>query len=410
MGGSEAEGFPATRAEALRRLARVDPRAYAASRNRLDGAVTGLSPWLTHGLVSLPEAAAVISQRHPLSTRDKLVAEFGWREFFQQVATHAGDAILADMRPTLPWSGRYASAVPADVREARCGVGAIDAAVRTLYATGYLHNHARLWLASYLVHVRKVHWRAGADWLWAHLLDGDLASNHLSWQWVAGSFSAKPYLFNAENVARFAPAGDAAWDCTGTVVDTDYEALEALARGGGDAGPEPGASALEAAPEPALYAVPPESDPSAPGPLTRGLAPPDPARWAGRTLELVHPWACAQSVEPGAWRLGVVHLPAHAAWPWSPARWRFVMAALSAQCDAVWVGELRALPGLDAAARVVAHECLFPGYRPALEAAGARLAPLPRLFHWPQAAARSFSQFWNHAASKGMRLPAGVAS
>ncbi len=395
-GGGDAASFPATRAEALRRLARVDPRAYAASRNRLDGAVTRLSPYLTHGLVSLPEAVAVIAQRHPLSTRDKLVAEFGWREFFQQVAAHAGDAILADMRPTLPWPGHYASAVPADVREARCGVGAVDAAVRTLYATGYLHNHARLWLASYLVHVRKVHWRAGADWLWAHLLDGDLASNHLSWQWVAGSFSAKPYLFNAENVARFAPAGDATWDCAGTVVDADYESLEALARSGGDAGPEPGTPAREAVMEPALYATPAGTDPS----------PLDPARWAGRTLELVHPWACALSAEPGAWRLGVVHLPAHAAWPWSAARWRFVMDALSAHCDALWVGDLGALPGLDAAARVVGHECLFPGYGPALEAAGARLAPLPRLFEGPRTAARSFSQFWNHAASKGMRLPA----
>ena len=79
-----------------------------------------------------------------------------------------------------------------------------DAWVAELKHTGYLHNHARMWLASYVVHLRKVHWRAGADWLYAHLLDGDLASNHLSWQWVAGTGSHKPYLFNAENVARIA--------------------------------------------------------------------------------------------------------------------------------------------------------------------------------------------------------------
>ena len=99
--------------------------------------------------------------------------------------------------------------------------------MRGLYATGMLHNHARMWLASYVVHVRKVHWRAGADWLYGHLLDGDLASNHLSWQWVAGTGSAKPYLFNAENVARFAPA---AWHSPGSVIDTSYEALDAWAR------------------------------------------------------------------------------------------------------------------------------------------------------------------------------------
>jgi deoxyribodipyrimidine photo-lyase len=60
-----------------------------------------------------------------------------------------------------------------------------------LYATGYLHNHARLWLASYLVHLRKVHWRVGADWMYSHLLDGDMASNYLSWQWVSSTGSNK---------------------------------------------------------------------------------------------------------------------------------------------------------------------------------------------------------------------------
>ncbi|MFX7866419.1 FAD-binding domain-containing protein, partial [Acinetobacter baumannii] len=80
----------------------------------------------------------------------------------------------------------YAAEVPLDVREGRTGVPVVDEAVRVLYRTGLLHNHARMWLASYLVHLRKLHWRAGADWLYGHLLDGDLASNHLSWQWVAG--------------------------------------------------------------------------------------------------------------------------------------------------------------------------------------------------------------------------------
>jgi hypothetical protein len=94
----------------------------------------------------------------------------------------------------------YARELPAELRQAQTGVPAIDAAVRQLYATGTLHNHARMWLASYTVHLRKVHWRAGADWMLAHLLDGDLASNHLSWQWVASTFSHRPYIFNKENI------------------------------------------------------------------------------------------------------------------------------------------------------------------------------------------------------------------
>ena len=72
-----------------------------------------------------------------------------------------------------------------------------------LVTTGWLHNHARMWLAAYVVHWRRVHWRAGADWFLEHLLDGDPASNHLSWQWVASCFSHKPYFFNRDNLERY---------------------------------------------------------------------------------------------------------------------------------------------------------------------------------------------------------------
>ena len=200
--------FPPTVAEVVARLDRLQPTAYARTRNALDGAVSGLSPYFTHGLVSLPQAAIRLSRHHRLGYEDKLIFEFGWRAFFHHVWRHAGqggDVILQAMKPVTLWSGRYSDTVPTDVREGRSGVPAIDSAVRVLYATGYLHNHARMWLASYLVHIRKVHWRAGADWLYGHLLDGDLPSNHLSWQWVAGQFSSKPYYFNATNVVRYAP-------------------------------------------------------------------------------------------------------------------------------------------------------------------------------------------------------------
>jgi deoxyribodipyrimidine photo-lyase len=72
--------------------------------------------------------------------------------------------------------------------------------VRELYDTGYLHNQARMKLAAYVVHWRRVRWQAGAAWMLSRLLDGDLASNNLSWQWVASTFAAKPYLFNQENL------------------------------------------------------------------------------------------------------------------------------------------------------------------------------------------------------------------
>ena len=368
----------------------------------MDGAVTGLSPYLTHGLLSLLDAARAVHNRHPLSFDDKLVFEFGWREFFHHVWAHQKDpdAILQDMHGCLPWHGTYADTLPADIREGRTGVPCIDNAVRTLYATGYLHNHARMWLASYVVHLRKVHWRAGADWLYGHLLDGDLPSNHLSWQWVAGTFSSKPYLFNAENVLKYAPANARqVWNSSGTVVDQSYEALDAIARNctamGSELGPH------EKVVEPALLGAfyplnTPESQ------LKPGQAAPTNIATIcvkNRTVELVHPWSLSErSAGEGAkddLRIGVVHLPAHQAWPWSERRWRFVMSAMAAVTDDIWIGDLAQL-NLSAASSVSSQACLFPGYRDALPRLAAT-SPAPRLLPDPTMTCRSFSKFYERA-------------
>ena len=395
--------FEPTHAAALARLGNVRPADYARSRNALDGAVTGLSPYFTHGLLSLPEAALAIHTRHPLSFDDKLVFELAWREFFHHVWHHAtdnGDAILRDMHSGLPWPGRYASTVPDDIREGRTGVPAIDSAVRTLYATGYLHNHARMWLASYVVHVRKVHWRAGADWLYGHLLDGDLPSNHLSWQWVAATFSGKPYLFNADNVLKYAPrTAQAAWASPHTVIDTSYEALEDLARRQGDAGPERGehagvaepvltGSLLDAAEQASFMPL---------GQFLRGpIAIKNIADIVNRPIELVHPWALSPRGADGnsdTFRLGVIHLPAHARWPWSARRWDFMLQAMAQVTDAVWAGDLGVLD-LSGSASVTAQATLFPGYRDAL-ARMAMLTPAARLLPSPAMPCRSFSKFYS---------------
>ena len=221
-----ANDFEPTPDAARARLAAVRPAAYARTRSALDGAVTRLSPYLTHGLLTLPEVLRAVDARQALPVQHKFVYELGWRAYFRHVWAGRGDAILQSLHPGPLPDAAYARELPADLREARTGVPAIDQAVRQLYASGWLHNHARMWLASYTVHLRKVHWRAGADWMLGHLLDGDLASNHLSWQWVAGTGSHKPYLFNADNVARYAPQ---AWHSDGTVIDTGYDVLARLA-------------------------------------------------------------------------------------------------------------------------------------------------------------------------------------
>jgi deoxyribodipyrimidine photo-lyase len=404
------QDFPPTFEAALQRASSISPSQYARSRNSLDGAVTGLSPYLTHGIISLPQVAQQVAQKHKLSYEDKLIFELGWREFFHHVWSRAArpEAILQDMRPANLWRGAYARELPADIRESRTGVPVIDSAVRQLYATGYLHNHARMWLASYCVHLRKVHWRAGADWLYAHLLDGDLPSNHLSWQWVAATFSSKPYLFNAGNVTKYAPEHAwKAWASSKTAVDLSYEELDTFACSSKDVGAEPGVHA--SVQEPAL----PGSDLEVFLMQKELLAGIEPAQGAitliakrildnpSAQIELIHPWALAEQPsalmhQPRGLRIGIVLPKAHAQLPWCERRWRFVLTRMQEICDVVWigdVGDLAKIQGWPSKERVFATHTLFAGYRDALPLL-AQMRPEPKFFANPIKLCNSFSRFY----------------
>lgn len=379
-----AETLLPSRDAALARIARVQPADYARTRNHLEGAVTGLSPYLTHGLVTLHDVLAGVIEREPLAVGHKLVFELGWREFFRHVWAHAGDDILHSLHPGPLPDAAYDPVLPPDIREARTGVPVIDQAVRTLYATGTLHNHARMWLASYVVHLRRVHWRAGADWMVAHLLDGDLASNHLSWQWVAGTGSHKPYLFDAQNVARFAPAH---WHSPGTVIDQSYEALERIARGGSR--PKDRARTPEPTAEPPLRSAPP-TDLAVHAPDTTQAA-----HGQGRTVWLVHPWALRApptDLPPDTEVIGVYLREHHTAWPWPEARWRWVDAAMAAWAPRRWFVDAAGLAAALAGAkqvRTVADPHITQWLAPFVQ-----LDPAPMLFPPVERRCHSFSQWW----------------
>ncbi|MEY8875319.1 MAG: deoxyribodipyrimidine photolyase, partial [Leptothrix sp. (in: b-proteobacteria)] len=89
--------FEPSQAAALARLAAVRPADYARSRNAIDGAVTRLSPYLTHGWLTLPQVLVDVASRHALDVQHKFVFELGWREFFHHVWAHRGDAIFASL-------------------------------------------------------------------------------------------------------------------------------------------------------------------------------------------------------------------------------------------------------------------------------------------------------------------------
>lgn len=193
------------RAAAEAVLNRVDPPTYARTRNRLNGAVTRLSPYIRHGVISLKEAKDhALSRVHRRQDAEKLINEFGWRDYWQRLYAKLGEGIWRDQEPykTGFQAKHYADELPADIKHGETGLACMDAFANELRETGYLHNHARMWMAAYIVHWRKVKWQAGARWFLTHLLDGDPASNNLSWQWVASTFSHKPYFFNRENLER----------------------------------------------------------------------------------------------------------------------------------------------------------------------------------------------------------------
>lgn len=92
------------------------------------------------------------------------------------------------------------------VAAGRSGVACMDKIARELVDTGYLHNHARMWWASFWIHVEQLPWELGADFFFRHLLDADPASNTLSWRWVAGiQTQGKTYLVRRSNIEKYAP-------------------------------------------------------------------------------------------------------------------------------------------------------------------------------------------------------------
>ncbi|MGC9385476.1 MAG: FAD-binding domain-containing protein [Hydrogenovibrio sp.] len=191
---------------ALDRLQQLDPVKYGRERNYLGGAVSGLSPYIRHGVVSPKTLAEDLGERFAPATRARFIQQLAWRDFFHRVHQAQPERIWQDHEPykTGLCAADYAENLPEDIALGRTGVRLIDQLIASLLSQGVLHNHGRLYLAAYVVHWRRVRWQAGAKWFLQHLLDGDMASNNYSWQWVASTFSAKPYIFNLENVQRFA--------------------------------------------------------------------------------------------------------------------------------------------------------------------------------------------------------------
>ena len=373
------------RDQALARIDALDLREYAISRNHLGGHVSRLSPFLTHGLTDVPEVIARLTARSALRGDEKFLFELAWREYFQHVWRILGEDIWRGQK-TAP-AAHYLRAMPADILTGTTGIALIDAQVAMLYSTGYLHNHARLWLASYIVHWRKIDWRTGAHWMYSYLLDGDLASNTLSWQWVAGTWTGRPYLFNADNVAQFTDG----LDHSGSVLDATYADLTEMARTDGLVVQAPTSSpSCEPLQPPPLY------DADFATTLAAQLEVPTVHQWSADFKgSVLHPWSLRNQGPDLA--VGLLVPSFHRRYPWSAARWRFVLTAMKETCSTIWIAE-----GWDGAcaADLAMTRTINPGYAEfgaLLAATGAQLRPAPRAYLDPPELHPSFSAFWRRA-------------
>jgi deoxyribodipyrimidine photo-lyase len=208
-------------AAAQRRLiAILDERigGYPIDRDRPDREGTSrLSPHLAFGEISPRQvwhASLHHAERHPeqAGAVEKFVSELGWRDFHLHQLFHRANIAEVAMQPkydALPW--RQA---PGDLnawQRGETGIPIVDAGMRELWATGYMHNRVRMLAGSLLTKNLMIDWRAGERWFWDTLCDADAASNPGNWQWVAGcGLDAAPYfrIFNpALQGEKFDPDG-----------------------------------------------------------------------------------------------------------------------------------------------------------------------------------------------------------
>lgn len=193
-------------------------RNYKEDRNRPDREhVSRLSPHLHFGEISPRQvwhAARSVEARAGLKRDvDHFLSELGWREFSHNLLCHWPDLPSKNLQPrfdAFPW--RDDPAALERWQHGQTGYPIVDAGMRELWRTGYMHNRVRMIAGSFLVKNLLLHWHLGEEWFWDTLVDADLANNSASWQWVAGcGADAAPYfrIFNPVAQGRkFDPDGN----------------------------------------------------------------------------------------------------------------------------------------------------------------------------------------------------------
>jgi deoxyribodipyrimidine photo-lyase len=216
--------FPAGETEAQRRFAKFTTSPiyqYAKTRDRMDlDGTSALSPYIRFGMLGLRQAVynAQQAMQQARSEEEKRGAEVWlneliWREFYIQIIYHFPDVSKRAFNPTLANVSWRNNVSEFEVWTAgRTGYPVVDAAMHQLRETGWMHNRARMIVASFLVKDLLINWHWGERWFMENLLDGDPAANNGGWQWTAGTGTdAAPYfrIFNPIlQSKKFDPHGD----------------------------------------------------------------------------------------------------------------------------------------------------------------------------------------------------------
>jgi len=349
--------------DVLNRLTQIDPVRYDESRNYLNGAVTCLGPFVSHGIISALHIANAVLNSYSIKQCNTLLYQLAWREYFHRIWESHGDAIFSDLR-TPCQSTRLE--IPTAIVSANTGVQAVDDALSNLFDVGTMHNHARMWVAGMCCNMGNTHWLPAAKWMHYHLLDGDLASNTLSWQWIAGTNSHKRYVMNQDNINKFSRTNQ-----SGTFLDTSYERL--------------GQFNL---PDPLVRTI---------NPITNQTLPGDPVvELAGLkgTVALRSVW----QLNPH-WQEAIdqhvlfIDTELHNQWPMSQIRWQFILHWAS------FIPNLRIVKGTSKELQTsIQHLSVVRQSYPACHQWGVATEDRDWLYPNPPKPFNSFSQFWKQVA------------
>ena len=206
-----------TRASALEKLTDFIPKAGLSYRNKRNydfgpsnhNYVSQLSPFIRRRILTETEILKAVLNKHGLSSAEKFVQEVFWRTYwkgwlemrpsvwldYQNDLSRLENQIMTQAGLRKSWETAC---------EGKTGIECFDSWAHELKETGYLHNHARMWFASIWIFTLNLPWQLGADFFLRHLLDGDPASNTLSWRWVAGiQTQGKTYLARRDNICKY---------------------------------------------------------------------------------------------------------------------------------------------------------------------------------------------------------------